>query len=71
LTKKALAAMAPAFDRAYQAGDLASMVALARTAFAAQMFIGALDEDRGSLVDMLLEDDERRDLLTGDAWDYH
>jgi hypothetical protein len=68
-------AQTTAFDRAYQAGDLAAMVALARTAFAAKMFTGALEDDPGSLVDMLLEEEEEQSPrpagMSGDAWDYH
>ena len=62
-----------AFEKANRDGDLSAAVQLARVAFKTKMFTGVLEDDPGSLVELLLDDESERPpaALTGEVFDYH
>jgi hypothetical protein len=60
------------FAKAAKVGDLNAAVRAARAALGANLFTGRVDDDPGSLIDLLLgEDDRPRLTLSGDAWQQH
>jgi hypothetical protein len=63
-----------AFERANKAGDLPAAVQLARQTLAKELFTGAVDDDAGTLINLLRGERERRAIqgaIPGDAWVEH
>lgn len=47
------------FEKAYKAGDLRAMVQLARETLATQLFTGRVDDDPGTLINLLRGERDR------------